>query len=77
MVNSVVKGDLRAFEVALSGIVSRSSWISPDHPGFLYIIPYELKVHDKKESTMYHRVPGSSGQKTNFGRFGEHPSHAI
>ena len=27
----------------------------------------------KKELDVYHRVPGSSDQKTDFGRFGEHP----
>ena len=28
----------------------------------------------KKELTAYHRVPGSSDQKTGSGRFGEHPT---
>ena len=44
--------------------------MSPDNPSFLYISPYELKVHDKKELAVYHRVPGSSDQKTDLLAFG-------
>ena len=51
------------------------NWISLDHPSFLYISPYELKVYDEKKLAAYHRVPGSSGQKTDFGRFGYHPMY--
>ena len=47
------------------------NWISLDNPSFLWISPYGLRVHDKKEIS---RVPGSSDQKTDFGRFGEHPT---
>ena len=50
------------------------NWISLDHPSFLWISPYGLRVHDKKENS---RVPGSSDQKTDFGRFGEHPTHRL
>ena len=31
----------------------------------------------EKESGVYLRVPGSSDQKTDFGRFGYHPKYAA
>ena len=39
----------------------------------LFLDSYYQSLYDKKELDVYHRVPGSSDQKTDFGRFGEHP----
>ena len=42
-----------------------------------FLSTYSHSLSHKKELDVYHRVPGSSDQKTDFGRFGEHPTHRL
>ena len=72
-VNSVVKGDFRAFEVPLSDIghlcypcYSISSNLDLI---FLLGVPMVIIFTIKKELGLYLRVHGNYGPKTDFGRF--------
>ena len=81
MVNSVVTGDFSAFEVPLSYVgplynpcnlkAAKSKLKS------FFLSTYSHSLSHKKELDVYHRVPGSSEQKTDFGRFGEHPTNGT
>ena len=70
MVNSVVKGDFRAFEVPLSDIGPLYNPCNPNSTKFelkiLLWVPTVIAYVIKKELGVYRRVPGSSGQKTDL-----------
>ena len=78
MVDSVVKGDFRAFEVPLSDIGPLYFTCNPGSVRinlvFCRFVPINSEYMIKKELAGYSRVPGSSDQKTDFGRFGYHPN---
>ena len=74
MVNSVVKGDFRAFEVSLSDIgplyFTCYSIFSNLDLIFLQEVPRLIIFTIKKELGLYLCVHGNYGPKTDFGRFG-------
>ena len=81
MVNSVVKGDFRAFEVPLSDIGPLYNPCNPNRTKsklkiFLWV-PTVIAYMIKKELDVYLRVPGNARQKTDFGRFGYRPTHEL
>ena len=53
------------------------NWISLDNPSFCGLVPTDSEYMIKKKLSGYSRVPGSSDQKTDFGRFGEHPTYGT
>ena len=75
---SVVKGDFRAFQVTLSDIgpiyFTCNSGRSRADLVFCKLVPMNSEYMVKKELGVYLRVPGSSDQKTDSGRFGLHPN---
>ena len=77
MVNSVVNGDLRAFEVPLSDIGPLYNPCNPNRTKsklkIFWGVPTVIAYMIKKELAGYHRVPGSSDQNTDLFAFGEHP----
>ena len=76
MVNSVVKGDFRAFEFALSyrghlyGVAYIKVFLDAFLVFFCRLIPMNSKYMIKKELAEHHRVPGNFDQKIDSGRFG-------
>ena len=81
MVDSVVKGDFRAFEVPLSDIGPLYFTCNPGSVRinlvFCRFVPMNSEYMIKKKLAGYSRVPGSSDQKTDSGRFGLHPSYNL
>ena len=81
VLNSVVKGDLRVFEVPLSYIGRLYNPCNPKAAKSklksFFLSTYSHSLSHKKELDVYHRVPGSSDQQNDFGRFGEHPTHRL
>ena len=78
MPNSVVKGDLRAFEVPLSYIGPLYNPCNPKAAKSklksFFLSTYTHNLYDKKELDVYHRVPGNTITKTDIGRSGYHPT---
>ena len=74
MVNSVVKGDFRAFEVPLSDIGPLYNPCNPKAAKsklkIFFRVPTVIAYMIKKELDVYLRVPGSSDQKTDLLAFG-------
>ena len=74
VVNSVIKGDFRAFEVPLLDIgrlynPCNPNWTKLKLKIFLWV-PTVIAYMIKKELDVYLRVPGNATQKTDSGRFG-------
>ena len=81
VLNSVVKGVRRTFKVPLLDIAhlyftcnSGSVWITLV---FCKLVPTDSEYMKQKELAGYSRVPGSSHQKTDFGRFRSHPTFTV
>ena len=74
MLNSVIKGVRRAFEVPLSYMGPLYNTCNPNSTKFeLKIVLWVLTVIAymiKKELDVDLRVPGNARKKTDFGRFG-------
>ena len=79
MVNSVVEGDFRAFEVPLSDIGPLYNPCNPNRTKsklkIFLGVPTVIAYMIKKELDVYLRVPGSSDQNTDLFAFGEHPRY--
>ena len=74
MLNSVIKGVRRAFEVPLSYIGPLYDTCNPNSSKFelknFLRVPTFIAYMIKKELDVDLRVPGNAARKTDFGRFG-------